>query len=152
MKFKVAQIDWMTPCRKQLAENGGIALDFLPFQLFHHLNVTFVPSGPSCNLEIRFHKMQLLIGNIYREAVKIDLPSFLQEYLFKNIHLTNNWTQEEKLATCIHQKPDKNHFYFFELTFSSKFSNWLRIKWSFYFEGSVSAFLKQDYGFSMPYL
>ena len=107
--------------------------------------LTFPPeqqgrAGPSCNLEIRFHKMQLLIGNIYREAVKIDLPSFLQEYLFKNIHLTNNWTQEEKLATCIHQKPDKNHFYFFELTFSSKFSNWLRIKWSFFNAGSVSSY------------
>ena len=40
MKFKVAQIDWMPPGRKQLAENGApLALNFPPLQLFHHLKL-----------------------------------------------------------------------------------------------------------------
>ena len=39
MKFKVAQIDWMPPGRKQLAENGApLRWIFLPFQLFNIAN------------------------------------------------------------------------------------------------------------------
>ena len=42
MKFKVAQIDWMPPGRKQLAENGApFALDFCTFSTLPSFESSF---------------------------------------------------------------------------------------------------------------